>query len=112
MESYAERERVSVAPGLTCLRAMSGRTDVPGDESVMLDLDSMRIRSPGLDRKILFKTLPAVLCGRGGCSTPRPCASSTGPPHSPGGRTRPQRGGIFGIPVRIPIANKAGRLYL
>ncbi len=60
-----ERERLAVTPGLTCTWQVSGRSELPFPQQVQMDLDY--IRRPGLwaDVKLLLKTLPAVLRGRG-----------------------------------------------
>ncbi len=57
--------RFSVRPGLTCLWQISGRSNVGFDEWVSLDLRYIDEWSIGLDLRILFQTLPAVLSGRG-----------------------------------------------
>lgn len=61
----AQRVRHSVKPGLTCLWQVSGRTEIPYDEWLALDLWYVRHRSFSLDLRILIKTVPAVLSGRG-----------------------------------------------
>jgi lipopolysaccharide/colanic/teichoic acid biosynthesis glycosyltransferase len=60
-----DRERLAVTPGLTCIWQVNGRSEVPFPQQVQMDLDY--IRRPGLwaDVKLLLKTLPAVLRGRG-----------------------------------------------
>lgn len=60
-----QRMRHSVRPGLTCLWQVSGRTDIPFDEWLALDLWYVRNRSLALDAAILVKTIPAVITGRG-----------------------------------------------
>ena len=60
-----QRVRHSVKPGLTCLWQVSGRTEIPYDEWLALDLWYVRHRSFLLDLRILIKTVPAVLSGRG-----------------------------------------------
>ena len=57
--------RFSVKPGLTCLWQITGRSDTTFDRWVELDLQYIDNWSLGLDAQILFKTLPAVLKGRG-----------------------------------------------
>jgi len=64
-DSRAERMRISGKPGLTCLWQISGRTEIPYDEWVMLDLYYLQNQSLGLDVRILFHTIPAVLSGHG-----------------------------------------------
>jgi lipopolysaccharide/colanic/teichoic acid biosynthesis glycosyltransferase len=63
--TLADRERLSVTPGLTCIWQVNGRSEVPFPRQVQMDLEY--IRRPGLwsDLKLLLKTLPAVLRGRG-----------------------------------------------
>lgn len=63
--SLDDRERLAVTPGLTCIWQVNGRSEVPFPQQVQMDLDY--IRQPGLwaDLKLLLKTLPAVLRGRG-----------------------------------------------
>lgn len=55
-----------MTPGLTGLWQISGRSDISNfDEVVKLDLEYIDNWSIGLDIKILFKTVGAVLKGRG-----------------------------------------------
>jgi len=62
----AQRRRLSVKPGLTCLWQMSGRSEVKDFETwVKLDLDYIDNWSIWLDLRILFGTLPVVLLGYG-----------------------------------------------
>ncbi len=60
-----QRRRLSMSPGLTCLWQVSGRNDVDFDRWMALDLKYIDTWSPMLDLKILLKTVPAVLSGRG-----------------------------------------------
>ncbi len=59
------RRRLLVKPGLTGLWQVSGRADLPWDETVRLDLYYVDNWSPALDFLILWKTVNAVLWGRG-----------------------------------------------
>lgn len=59
------KKRLEVAPGVTGLWQVSGRSELPFDEMVMLDIYYIENWSPGLDLKIILRTLPAVLSGRG-----------------------------------------------
>ncbi|HXI14182.1 MAG TPA: sugar transferase [Thermoanaerobaculia bacterium] len=59
------RRRLSMKPGLTCLWQISGRNDIDFDRWMKLDLQYIDNWSPGLDMKILLRTIPAVLLGRG-----------------------------------------------
>jgi lipopolysaccharide/colanic/teichoic acid biosynthesis glycosyltransferase len=53
-------------PGLTCLWQISGRNDIQDfDRWMKLDLQYIDNWSPRLDLKILLKTIPAVLSGKG-----------------------------------------------
>jgi len=58
--------RLSVRPGLTGLWQVSGRSTVPFDEMVMLDLYYIENWSLTLDLKIISRTLPVMLFGTGG----------------------------------------------
>jgi exopolysaccharide biosynthesis polyprenyl glycosylphosphotransferase len=60
-----QRRRLSMKPGLTCLWQISGRNQVDFDRWMELDLEYIDSWSPSLDLKILLKTIPAVLSGRG-----------------------------------------------
>jgi len=60
-----QRRRLSMKPGLTCLWQISGRNDLDFDRWMQLDLEYIDSWSPMLDVKILLKTIPAVLSGRG-----------------------------------------------
>lgn len=57
--------RLSVTPGLTCLWQVGGRSNIPFDQWVELDLEYIRNQSLWLDFKILVRTIPAVLSGKG-----------------------------------------------
>jgi exopolysaccharide biosynthesis polyprenyl glycosylphosphotransferase len=59
------RRRLSMKPGLTCLWQVSGRNNVDFDRWMQLDLDYIDNWSPSLDLKILLRTIPAVLSGKG-----------------------------------------------
>ena len=65
-ENTAQRRRLSVKPGLTCLWQISGRNQVKDfADWVKLDLDYIDRWSLALDFKILIRTIPAVLWGFG-----------------------------------------------
>ncbi|HMV46231.1 MAG TPA: sugar transferase [Blastocatellia bacterium] len=64
MESSLLR-RFSVKPGLTCLWQISGRSNTQFDHWIRQDLQYIDQWSLGLDIAILFKTVPAVIKGRG-----------------------------------------------
>lgn len=65
-ENTAQRRRLSVKPGLTCLWQVSGRSEVKNfSDWVKLDLEYIDNWSVWLDIKILLKTVPVVLLGLG-----------------------------------------------
>jgi exopolysaccharide biosynthesis polyprenyl glycosylphosphotransferase len=65
-ENTAQRRRLSVKPGLTCLWQISGRNQVRDFRDwVKLDLDYIDRWSLALDFKILLRTIPAVILGFG-----------------------------------------------
>lgn len=57
----AHRRRFSVLPGLTCLWQVSGRSGVPFDRWMELDMQYIDTWSLWLDLVILARTVPAVL---------------------------------------------------
>jgi len=61
----AVRRRLLVKPGLTGLWQVSGRSDLSWEDSVRLDLRYVEDWSLTLDAVILWKTVRAVLTGRG-----------------------------------------------
>jgi exopolysaccharide biosynthesis polyprenyl glycosylphosphotransferase len=60
-----QRRRLSMKPGLTCLWQISGRNEVSFQDWMKLDLTYIDNWSLLLDLKILLKTVPIVLLGRG-----------------------------------------------
>lgn len=60
-----ERKRLHVKPGLTCLWQIGGRSEIPFDQQVHLDMEYIHSRSIWNDIRIMLKTIPAVLLGRG-----------------------------------------------
>ncbi len=65
VDTPQERLRLAVKPGITCLWQVSGRTEIPFDEWLALDVWYVRNKSLSLDLQILVKTIPAVLSARG-----------------------------------------------
>jgi exopolysaccharide biosynthesis polyprenyl glycosylphosphotransferase len=59
------RRRLVVKPGITGLWQVSGRSDLPWEEAVRLDLRYVENWSLALDLQILWKTWAAVLKGSG-----------------------------------------------
>jgi exopolysaccharide biosynthesis polyprenyl glycosylphosphotransferase len=60
-----QRRRFSVRPGVTCLWQVNGRSAIPFEQWMRLDLQYMDEWSLWLDLKILARTIPAVLKGSG-----------------------------------------------
>ena len=58
-------QRLMVTPGLTGLWQVNGRSDLSFDEMVRLDLYYAEHWSPWLDIKLMLRTVPVVLTGRG-----------------------------------------------
>ncbi|MFC5911590.1 sugar transferase [Streptacidiphilus monticola] len=63
--SHEIKRRLLVKPGLTGLWQVSGRSDLPWEEAVRLDLAYVDNWSLGMDADILLRTVPAVLRGTG-----------------------------------------------
>lgn len=63
--SLEDRRRLDVLPGLTCIWQVSGRSDIPFDRQVRLDVQYIDSQSFWLDMKLLLRTLPAIILGRG-----------------------------------------------
>ncbi len=60
-----QRRRLRMRPGLTCLWAVSGRDTVDFETWMKLDMQYIDNWSLALDWKILLRTIPRVLTGRG-----------------------------------------------
>ncbi len=67
VEHYEDwhRKRMLVKPGLTGLWQVMGRSELPFEEMVMLDVFYIENWSLPMDLKILLRTVPSVLSGRG-----------------------------------------------
>jgi lipopolysaccharide/colanic/teichoic acid biosynthesis glycosyltransferase len=63
--TLAERRRLDVEPGITCIWQVSGRSEIPFDKQVELDIAYIDSQSVWGDVKLLLRTLPTVLKGRG-----------------------------------------------
>lgn len=59
------KARLDVMPGLTCIWQVRGRSQVPFDDWMRMDLQYIRSRSLFNDLRIIFQTLPAVIMRRG-----------------------------------------------
>jgi exopolysaccharide biosynthesis polyprenyl glycosylphosphotransferase len=65
-ESPAQRRRLAMKPGITCLWQISGRSNITSFEKwVALDLEYIDNWSLWMDVKILLRTIPVVLFGFG-----------------------------------------------
>lgn len=60
-----QRRRFSVRPGITCLWQIAGRSSIPFEQWMRLDLQYVDEWSLWLDLKILARTIPAVFKGAG-----------------------------------------------
>ena len=60
-----QRRRFSMKPGITCLWQISGRNEIDHNGWMKLDLEYIDNFSLWLDVSIIFKTIPAVLFGKG-----------------------------------------------
>ena len=62
-----QRVRLLAKPGLTCIWQVEGRSDIPFSQQVQLDEDYIYRQSLLTDIKLLLRTIPAVLGGKGAC---------------------------------------------
>ncbi|BDI33127.1 hypothetical protein CCAX7_51780 [Capsulimonas corticalis] len=60
-----QRARLSAPPGITGLAQVSGRSDLPFEKCVDLDLYFIEHWSPVLDLRIFVRTIAVVITGRG-----------------------------------------------
>lgn len=67
VEKYNDwhKRRLEIAPGLTGLSQVSGRSELSFDEMALLDIYYIENWSPALDTKILLQTIPKVIFGSG-----------------------------------------------
>jgi len=65
--SPADRRRLAVKPGLTCIWQISGRSEIDFSHQVQLDVQYIEKQSFLFDVKIMAQTLPAVVSGKGAC---------------------------------------------
>jgi lipopolysaccharide/colanic/teichoic acid biosynthesis glycosyltransferase len=59
------RRRFSIRPGITCLWQVNGRSSVPFERWMQMDMQYIDNWSLWLDFKILIKTIPSVMKGYG-----------------------------------------------
>jgi exopolysaccharide biosynthesis WecB/TagA/CpsF family protein len=57
--------RLDSKPGITCIWQVSGRAEIPWEQQVEMDLDYVYAPSLWSDIKLILRTLPAILSGRG-----------------------------------------------
>ncbi len=62
---WSDRRRLSIKPGITCLWQVSGRNQLSFEEWMVLDRKYIDSWSVWLDLKILLRTIPVVLTGKG-----------------------------------------------
>jgi exopolysaccharide biosynthesis polyprenyl glycosylphosphotransferase len=61
-----QRRKLSIKPGITCIWQVNGRNEIDSfDDWVTLDLEYIDNWSLWLDIRILLKTIPAVISGKG-----------------------------------------------
>lgn len=60
-----QRRRLEAAPGITGMWQVNGRSEMNFDDGVLLDIYYVDNWSPFLDLKIMLKTVPAIVMGRG-----------------------------------------------
>jgi exopolysaccharide biosynthesis polyprenyl glycosylphosphotransferase len=60
-----QRRRLRMRPGLTCLWALNGRDQVDFESWMKMDMHYIDNWSLGLDWKIIFRTIPQVVFGKG-----------------------------------------------
>jgi len=63
----ADRRRLATKPGITCVWQISGRSEIDFSGQVGLDVGYIESQSFWSDLKILAKTVPAVMSGKGAC---------------------------------------------
>jgi exopolysaccharide biosynthesis polyprenyl glycosylphosphotransferase len=65
--SLADRRRLAVKPGITCLWQVGGRSEIDFSGQVKLDVQYIEEQNLWGDIAIVAKTVPAVLSGKGAC---------------------------------------------
>jgi lipopolysaccharide/colanic/teichoic acid biosynthesis glycosyltransferase len=64
-EQHWQRRRFSVRPAITCLWQINGRSSIPFEKWMEMDMQCIDQCSLWMDFKILAKSIPAVLKGAG-----------------------------------------------
>ena len=65
--SLADRRRLAIKPGITCFWQISGRSEIDFSGQVQLDVNYIESQCLWTDSRILARTVPAVLSGKGAC---------------------------------------------
>jgi len=65
--SQADRRRLAVKPGITCIWQISGRAEIDFSGQVQLDVEYIETQGISTDFRIMLKTVPAVVSGKGAC---------------------------------------------
>jgi lipopolysaccharide/colanic/teichoic acid biosynthesis glycosyltransferase len=65
--SLADRRRLAIKPGITCIWQISGRSEIDFSGQVQLDVRYIETQGFWCDLKIVAGTVPAVLSGKGAC---------------------------------------------
>lgn len=60
-----QRKALTIKPGITGLSQINGRDDLPIDVKLNYEIEYVEKCSFTLDWKIIFKTIPALITGRG-----------------------------------------------
>jgi lipopolysaccharide/colanic/teichoic acid biosynthesis glycosyltransferase len=67
MYSLPDRRRLAIRPGITCVWQISGRSEIDFSGQVQLDVNYIETQTFWSDLRILLRTVPAVLSGKGAC---------------------------------------------
>jgi lipopolysaccharide/colanic/teichoic acid biosynthesis glycosyltransferase len=65
--TLADHRRLAAHPGITCFWQVAGRSEIDFSGQVKLDVAYIEQQSFWIDLKVLLKTVPAVLAGKGAC---------------------------------------------
>lgn len=65
--TFADRRRLAIKPGITCIWQISGRSDIDFSGQVQLDVSYIETQTFWGDVTILARTVPAVVSGKGAC---------------------------------------------
>ncbi len=63
--SLEARRRLATRPGITCIWQVSGRSNIPFEGQVTMDLEYIQTATLTTDIRLLLKTVPAVIGGSG-----------------------------------------------